>query len=58
MDERSCPLFRGTKCIQWNLSMADTIGTNTIVHYREGVLWSGVYYTCTLCGLYFSKFPL
>ena len=28
------------------------------VHYREGVLWSGVYYT--LCGLYleFSKCPL
>ena len=44
--------------IQWNLSKADTIGTNKIVHYREGVLWSGVYYT--LCGLYlgFSKCPL
>ena len=44
--------------IQWNLSKADTIGTNKIVHYREGVLWSGVYYT--LCGLYlgFRKCPL
>ena len=32
--------------IQWNLSKADTIGTATkIVHYRKGVLWSGVYYT-------------
>ena len=28
--------------LQWNLSKADTIGTNKIVHYREGVLWSGV----------------
>ena len=36
--------------VQWNLSKADTIGTNKIVHHREGVLWSGVYYT--LCGLY------
>ena len=46
------------KVIQWNLSKADTIGTNTILHYREGVLWSGVYYT--LCGFYlgFSKCPL
>ena len=28
------------------------------VHYREGVLWSGVYYTS--CGFYlgFSKYPL
>ena len=46
-------------CIQWNLSKADTIGTNKkIVRYREGVLWSGVYYT--LCGLYlgFSRCPL
>ena len=44
--------------IRWSLSKADTIGTNKIVHYREGVLWSGVYYT--LCGLYlgFSKCPL
>ena len=32
---------------------------NKTVHYREGVLWSGVYYT--LCGLYLvvsSKCPL
>ena len=33
-------------------------GPTKSVHYREGVLWSGVYYT--LCGLYlgFSKCPL
>ena len=30
------------KKLQWNLSKADTIGTNKIVHYREGVLWRGV----------------
>ena len=31
------------------------LGPTKIFHYREGVLWSGVYYT--LCGLYlgFSK---
>ena len=28
--------------LQWNLSKADTIGTNKIVHHREGVLWRGV----------------
>ena len=38
--------------IQWNLSKADTIGTPKIVHYIEGVPWSGVYYT--LCGLYWE----
>ena len=33
--------------VQWNLY---TIGTSKIVHYREGVLWSGVYYAlCRLC---------
>ena len=33
-------------------------GPTKMVHYREGVLWSGVYYT--LCGSYlgFSKCPL
>ena len=40
-------------CLQWNPSKADTIaGPTKIVHYREGVLWSGVYYT--LCGLWDS----
>ena len=29
---------------QWNLSKANTNGINKIVHYREGVLWSGVCY--------------
>ena len=34
------------------------LGPTKFNHYREGVLWSGVYYT--LCGLYlgFSKCPL
>ena len=30
-----------------------TLGPTKIVHYREGVLWSGVYYT--LCGLYWDS---
>ena len=28
--------------LQWNLSKADTIGTNKIVHYIEGVLGEGI----------------
>ena len=42
-----------TTQVQWNLSKADRrtpLEPTKIVHYREGVLWSGVYFT--LCGLY------
>ena len=44
--------------IDRNLSKADTVGTNKIVHHRGCVLWPGVYYRP--CGLHwgFSKCPL